>query len=79
MKIIKNNLEGLSKVEYNKNSTYKQIVDLSHRINKLSHHIISSRQRDKSAKRSLFILIARKSNLKKYLLRNRGDFNDLII
>jgi ribosomal protein S15P/S13E len=46
----------------------KPVIDLTLRIRKLSNHIVESRQKDKYAKRSLSILVARRRKISRHFL-----------
>lgn len=49
--------------------TMVQVINLTKRIQDLSTHVINTRQKDKSAKRGMFILIGKRNRLLKYASR----------
>lgn len=55
--------------------TITQVVDLTRRIQGLSSHVISTKQKDKSAKRGMFILIGRRNRLLRYVLGKIPSFS----
>ena len=49
----------------------KQVYDLSKRIDNLSNHLIRTNQKDKSAKRALFRLVACRKRISNYMIRKQ--------